>query len=316
MEQPPPAYSENNNIQINYQDPRYKDYQLVELIRTYNISSSLSKMLYILKEYDIILLIDDSGSMTTKNTLIDHRTGHTITTTRWEEAKDITMTLVDFALLLDDDGIDIFFMNREPLFKVNTKEKVVNAFQTYPSGGTPTVKTLKKIYDKYKNNSKNNLLLIITDGEPTDGGDNYCYLIDIFDAMFYNDKIRNQNLNQPHFKISMMICSDSETTQQYYSKLDSKYDDLDVNDDYLEEKKQIMRIQGHQFNFDYGDYICKILLAPICNQLDMLDEKKVNLNYIVKTFTKTYDEQGLNKAIEESKELTRTNTSNNNCVIS
>ena len=108
-------------------------------------------------------------------------------------------------------------------------------------------------------------------------------LIDVFNRMFSNQS--------PQFKISMIICSDDAQTHSIYNDIDKRYDDFDVSDDFIEERKQIMKVQGRQFNFDYGDYICKILLAPICNELDMLDEKKVNLNYIVKTFTKTFDEQ-------------------------
>lgn len=285
--EPPPSYSDG------YTPQQCQEYQIVELIQKYNISTSLSKMLYILKEFNIVLLVDDSGSMTSPNTLVDPYSGQVINTTRWYEAKRFTSTLVDFAMALDDDGIDLYYINRPPIFGVKNKELVDAAFAGLPAGGTLLVKKLWEIFNNYKHRTKNVLLVIITDGEPNDAGSNNSELFRVFDTMFAHAN--------PKFRASMMICSDDDGVHDVFNKIDRKYDEFDVSDDYVEEKKQIMRVQGRTFNFDYGDYICKILLAPICHQLDMLDERRVDLNYIVKTFTKTYDDYGLSRAITDSK---------------
>jgi hypothetical protein len=311
---PPPSYYESQTITTQptsqiVDTSRMREYQLVELIQKHNISSSLAKMLYVLKEFDIVLLVDDSASMGSSNTLIDPNTNQITTTTRWREAQTFTNTLVDFAMTLDDDGIDIYFLNRPSIFKVQNKSVVDAAFHALPNGGTPIVRTLNQIYTKYQHNEKNVLVIIITDGEPTDAGSENADLLAVFNRIFSN--------TNPQFRISMMICSDDEIVLSIYNEIDRRYDEFDLSDDFVEERRQIMRVQGRQFSFEYGDYICKILLAPICKQLDMLDEKKLDVNYIVKTFTKTYDDYGLQRAMADSKSgyESISRTIGNKCIV-
>lgn len=77
-------------------------------------------MLYMLKEFNIVFICDDSGSMTTQNKYIDVN-GVLNTTTRWNEAQEFILNILDYAIALDEDGIDLFFLNRPPLFNVNDK---------------------------------------------------------------------------------------------------------------------------------------------------------------------------------------------------
>jgi len=53
---------------------------------------------------------------------------------------------------------------------------------------------------------------------------------------------------------------------------------LDVVDDYRSEKSQILACQGPNFPFSYGDYIVKILMGPIDEWFDNLDERPVSLD--------------------------------------
>ena len=53
----------------------------------------------------------------------------------------------------------------------------------------------------------------------------------------------------------MMICSDDDRVHHTYNEIDRRYLDFDVSDDYIAERNQIMRVQGHHFSFNYGDYI-------------------------------------------------------------
>ena len=280
----PPSYNEiYNEIYSHKCNLQLKEETLQFLINKYNIKTALSQMLYMLKEFNIVLLCDDSGSMNTRNTYTKEN-GVSTTTTRWEEAKEFILNILDFAMALDDDGIDLFFLNRPPIFNVNNKEEVINTFQNIASGSTPLVKTLEKIYQKYKNTDKNILLLTITDGLPDESESEF------------KDVLKNMLKHQmPKFRISLMLATDDENTVDLYNRIDSEFDFFDVSDDYLSEYNEIIKIQGTNFKFSMGDYICKFLLSSICNDLDKLDEKKIDINKIVKYFTETYDKYGLAK---------------------
>lgn len=63
------------------------------------------------------------------------------------------------------------------------------------------------------------------------------------------------------------------------SKLDSNinftsHPNVDTNDDYYSELNKVRKIQGHQYQFTFEDYICKILLGSISSYFDSLDEIK------------------------------------------
>lgn len=51
-----------------------------------------------------------------------------------------------------------------------------------------------------------------------------------------------------------------------------------VVDDYQSERAQILKAQGSNFRFTYGDYLCKALLGSIDPEFDQLDEVKCKCN--------------------------------------
>ena len=86
---------------------------------------------------------------------------------------------------------------------------------------------------------------------------------------------------------------------EYLNNWDKELDHLDVVDDYRSEKSQILACQGPNFPFSYGDvrllqlllllllknsinslfqYIVKILMGPIDEWFDNLDERPVSLD--------------------------------------
>ena len=70
------------------------------------------------------------------------------------------------------------------------------------------------------------------------------------------------------------LCTDDYDSISYLNRWDVKIPNLDVTDDYLTEKDQIQRVQGKDFSFSFGDYICKSMLGSIYHKLDQLDETK------------------------------------------
>ena len=63
--------------------------------------------------------------------------------------------------------------------------------------------------------------------------------------------------------------------ERYINYVDLLYQQVDVTDDYLTEKKQIQHAHGRHFNFSYGDYIVKLLAGSIDPVLDGLDERRL-----------------------------------------
>lgn len=120
-----------------------------------------------LTSFDIVLLCDDSGSM---NEAVQPTPDNNFARTRWEELKLTVRQLVDFAATIDQDGCDVMFLNRQGLANVRSPSAVDQLFVQPPSGRTPISRALRAVYQA-KNpaaNEKNLLIVIATDGAPTD----------------------------------------------------------------------------------------------------------------------------------------------------
>lgn len=120
-----------------------------------------------LKKYDIILLLDKSGSMSEK-------LGNS---TRWKVAKEATVALARKCMEFDDDGITVipFAGNFKEYKNVDGGDEIVNKIfnENEPSGSTDTAKVLKHVIDGYfaakaAGEAKPIIVICITDGEPTD----------------------------------------------------------------------------------------------------------------------------------------------------
>ena len=119
-----------------------------------------------LKDYDIALAIDKSGSM-----LESDCNGRS----RWEEAQESTRAIAKKASEFDDDGIDVYpFSGNFKTYKQVTPDKVDQIFkENEPMGSTATDKVLDEIIKDYfkrkqSGSAKPMIILVITDGEPND----------------------------------------------------------------------------------------------------------------------------------------------------
>ncbi|KAH7344088.1 hypothetical protein B0J17DRAFT_714227 [Rhizoctonia solani] len=120
----------------------------------------------VLREYDIVFLVDDSGSMAGD---------------RWAEASKALAGVARIASQYDPDGIDIYFLNSQAGGPhMNTPEEVAKLFQhVQPWGPTPTGRRLDMLLTDYINKidharqsftqyPKPVNFIVITDGVPTD----------------------------------------------------------------------------------------------------------------------------------------------------
>merc|ERR1712000_441794 len=85
--------------------------------------------------------------------------------TRWEELKEVTRIVVEIATLLDDDGIDVHFLNRGSEKGVKKWKDVEKHFKSEPNGLTPLTEATKKAFSKQKGD-RPLLVMIATDGAP------------------------------------------------------------------------------------------------------------------------------------------------------
>jgi len=140
------------------------------------------------------------------------------------------------------------------------------AFSAQPNGGTPLIRTLRQIYyDKidYFSKDRKLLIIVVTDGEPTDGTrtDLYNTLVEI---------TRSGNVH-----ISFAECTDNAEDMEYLDAWDGCIKNFDNTDDYREELQRVKMVQGMQFKFDYTDYVIKILLATFVRWYFNIDQVKV-----------------------------------------
>lgn len=238
----------------------YED-ELREVCLKYEINECFAEKIRALEGYEIVIVIDDSGSM---NTVIDSQCPYGRANTRWQELKITTSIVIEIATVLDHNGVDVYFLNREPILGVKSASELDYTFSIPPKGYTPIVATLRKIISKKSETPR--LIIIATDGEPTDqrGQTN----IPEFRRVLERERNRNDY-------VTILACTDNDDTMDYLNDWDVKIPHLDVVDDYVSEKKEILAVQGNSFPFSFGDYVVKALMGGVDSWFDNLDEVKV-----------------------------------------
>ena len=241
-----------------------KNQKIYDLVRKYEIDPLFSEKLEILSQYEIVLLLDDSGSMNTPLSDSQH-------STRWDELKHVVKIVISIATIFDEDGIDIHFLNRESHFCVKSLEQVEDALSGFPAGNTPLTEKFNLILNQFEDSLKPVLVIIATDGIPNN--------LDSFTKSL-------QNKNHNKFYVSFLACSDQEFDIDYLNDLDNNVPNVDVLDDYNSELIEVQKAQGKGFRYTFGDHIVRLLVGPLYPELDKLDECPLTQN--------DYNNQGCN----------------------
>lgn len=113
------------------------------------------------KEYDYILLVDQSGSMGDDSDKMKGRT-------RWEEAEEFTTAFARYADKHDDDGITVIsFSSHATVNDGVHADAVTQIFKTHtPGGSTNLAAALEEAFKKKWSSSKPAYVLVLTDGIP------------------------------------------------------------------------------------------------------------------------------------------------------
>ena len=257
---PIPIYDQTTGIRFDAMD-RYRN-----VVERYGISMFFALKMRELDGYKICVICDDSGSMQLPVTKPNEPFAKS--DSRWDEAKKSLKIIVDIASVFDSEGIDIYYLNRQPILNVTSSEELCGnrQFNKTPNGSTPLGETIQKVLSDKKHilSERKMLLIIFTDGEPTN--------MSLFNSVLTNRKPIDNVF------VTIVACTDDDDAVGYLNDLDKKIRNLDTCDDYLSELVEIQKVQGRSFSFTFGDYITKILLGSVNKTMDSLDEKKLNQN--------------------------------------
>ncbi|KAL0221887.1 hypothetical protein RCL1_001741 [Eukaryota sp. TZLM3-RCL] len=254
---PPLASHSVNPVESSFE--RFK-----HLVAKYEISDKMAMYLRELENFDIVIIADDSGSMSTPLAPVSALSQPM---TRWAELKQQISIISEIATCLDDDGIDLYFLNRNGKSNVTNPSELDPFFAVPPAGCTPIVDCMRRVMNDKKsvlNNaerSKKLLLIIVTDGQPTTRTGQ-------LDISSFERELRNRPEN---VYTTIVACTDDDSCMNYLNNLDNSVKNLDVVDDYVNERKEVREHMGSDFSFSYGDYIVKILCGSFTPELDNLD---------------------------------------------
>jgi hypothetical protein len=239
---------------------QWRSQKFEEICQKHEINMFFANKLQMLEGFKIVLVCDDSGSMSSKV-----KSGSDLETTpqgtRWDELKGTVEVIIDIASVLGQEGVDIYFLNRNGLTNVSVREQIDPFFAQKPSGYTPIAPRLENIFAQKVDGKR--LVILATDGEPTDTYGNR----DI--AGFKNVLLYKRGLKD---YVNIVACTDDDNTMSYLNNWDRNIPRLDVIDDYESEKKEIRYAQGSNFRFSKGDYVVKCMIGSVDPYFDKLDE--------------------------------------------
>ena len=191
--------------------------------------------------------------------------------TRWDELREIVRRILQIAVMFDTNGVDIYFLNEDQEYtKIKNPEDVDHLFSKTPSGYTPLVSVLRKIFQSplaRRRREKKLLVFVATDGEPTnEDGDS---VINELEQLMWETRILDTTY------VSFLLCTDERECVDYMARWDRTMKNVDVTDDYDTEREKIRVCQGNpHYPFTYDDYIIKALIGSIVPHIDRLNEPR------------------------------------------
>lgn len=221
------------------------------IVQKYEISHDNANKLQHLTGFKIAFIFDDSGSMNSQldESPLNNTSGTNLKATRWNELEYFANISIEIANLFDQDGCDVYFLNRQPPVKniKNVQEFIGYFKQIKPSGYTPLTRTLDSVLrdnSSLASYEKKLLIIIVTDGEPTDD-------LGRSDISGFKKCLLSR---KPVDRIytSIIACTDEEESIDYLNKWDRSIPNLDVVDDFRSEKSEILKKKPQILDFHMG----------------------------------------------------------------
>jgi len=236
--------------------------RLQDVLDRFEISIAEAHELAVLKDYEMVVIADDSGSMRSSAVPLHLRRLTEPNATRWDELRATLGEMIEVMTCFDDSGVDIFFLNRPPVLGVRsaTDEEFVRSFAAPPGGSTPLTETLQRVAAKTAG-ERPVLLFIFTDGEPNGGKEPFKRTVRQLVSRTAAHKVR----------IQIMACTANDDEVAWLNDLDREFYEVDVTDDYFSERAEVLKA-GLAERFTRGDWCMKAMLGPVSRKFDAWDE--------------------------------------------
>ena len=236
-----------------------EDIGFLAVCAKYRIHPEMAQKLLTLNKFEIVVVIDDSGSM---NTPIEGKQ-----CSRWDELREIVKIVVEIGIIFDTNGVDVHFLNSPETLKIKNPQEVDRIFDVDLCGYTPMVSTLKKVFKSdlaRVGRDKKLLVIVATDGEPTDYEGN--------EDLNRFEKVMKETRNQETTFVSFLLCTDVPRYADLFQHYDASMRHVDVIDDYETEKAKVRERMGENYRFEYGDYVVKALIGSIHSEIDEIND--------------------------------------------
>lgn len=121
-------------------------------------------------------------------------------------------------------------------------------FSIPPQGPTPIVRILRYVLQEKElvAQERKLLILIATDGVPTNEHGKQ-------DIKSFEYVLRHERRPIHHMPVTIIACTDDNDCIGYLNHWDRRIPNLDVADDYRSERQEILKKQGKDFPFSFGD---------------------------------------------------------------
>ncbi len=251
-------------ITTNQIVPKQESFEekITKKLEKYELNQNNINELQLLKNFKVVFIIDDSTSM--NKVLEDSPLNNDKTflkVTRWDELIYFTNISIEIASLFSSDGSDVYFLNRfdKPIKNIKEFSQLSEHFKDKPNGTTPLTKVLNQVLKDnsgLKSEETNLLVVIVTDGEPTNN-DGYT------DIVGFQNCLNNRSDN---VFTNIIACTDEDETMDYLKDWDKMFRRLAIIDDYRTERNEIKKRYGQKYSFSFGDYVIKSLISSIYNR--------------------------------------------------
>lgn len=234
--------------------------RLEAVLNRFEVSIAEANDLVVLQDYEMVIIGDDSGSMLNAAEPAHLRALGAPVKTRWNELGETITQIVDLACCFDESGVDVYFLNREPVLGVKSIEDAafLQAIQAPPRGTTPLTETMQRVAQRSAGERKV-LLFILTDGEPNGGKGPFIQAL-------------RSVVASKRTKVQIMACTAEDDEIGWLNELDRELAEVDVVDDYRAEREQVIRV-GLATRFSRGDWCLKAMLGPVSHKFDAWDEQ-------------------------------------------
>lgn len=257
----------------------------------YGIAFGLMSKILKLKDQNLNMIIDDSGSMdrTTDSKhsdageymqkLLRIYNSPSEPMTRWQEVENHLHNLIGILAYVPTKQITISFLNRPNTitlthagktpkqYQDDADAKIRSAFVASPDGFTPTYNALAKAF-----NTRFDTLTVhylFTDGEPSDINNRATP-----QEIARVKALINQRLNPKSKPLVMVSCTNEDEHTKWMKIVEKEGPSVSETDDYNDEKEEVIANQGKRFPYNKGLWYAALLAGAIDQELDGLDDTR------------------------------------------